>query len=61
MSLVMRDMTTPAFSSVKKLRDRRWRWAKIFTRRSFITQAANRPVTWALNRWARAVMAMNTR
>ena len=61
MSLVMRVMTTPAFSSVKKPSDRRWRWAKTFTRRSFMTQAASRPVTWTVKRWAAAVTAMNTR
>ena len=46
MSLVIRLMTTPAFSSVKKPSERRCRWAKTLTRRSFITQAARRPVTW---------------
>ena len=38
MSLVIRVMITPAFSSVKKSSDRRWRWVKTLTRRSFITQ-----------------------
>ena len=61
MSLVIRLMTTPAFSSVKKPSDRRWRWAKTLTRRSFITQAARRPVTWTWNRWASEVMTMKTR
>ncbi len=34
MSLVIRDMSTPAFSSVKKSSDSRWRWAKTRSRRS---------------------------
>ena len=55
MSLVIRVMTTPAFSSVKKSRERRWRWVKTLTRRSFMTQAASRPVTWTCHRWAKAV------
>ena len=46
MSLVIRLMITPAFSSVKKSSDSRWRWVKTLTRRSFMTQAASRPVTW---------------
>ena len=61
MSLVIRLMITPAFSSVKKPSERRWRWAKTLTRRSFITQAASRPVTLTWNRWARAVMTTKTR
>ena len=61
MSLVIRLMTTPAFSSVKNPSERRWRWAKTLTRRSFITQAARRPVTLTCNRWATAVTAMKTR
>ena len=61
MSLVIRLMTTPAFSSVKKPSESRWRWAKTLTRRSFITQAASRPVTWTWNRWPRAVRTTKTR
>ena len=57
MSLVIRVMTTPAFSSVKKSSERRWRWVKTFTRRSFITQAASRPVTWTWARWATQLAA----
>ena len=34
MSLVMRVMTRPAFSPVKKSIDSRWRWQKTRTRRS---------------------------
>ena len=45
MSLVIRVMITPAFSAVKKSSDSRCRWVKTLTRRSFITHAANRPVT----------------
>ena len=56
MSLVIRVMSTPAFSSVKKSSDSRWRWANTFTRRSFMTQAASRPVTFTWERWASAVM-----
>ena len=52
MSLVIRVMITPAFSSVKKSSDSRCRWVKTLTRRSFITQAARRPVTFTWNRWA---------
>ena len=47
MSLVMRLMTTPAFSSVKKSSESRWRWRKIVMRRSFMTHEARRPVTRA--------------
>ena len=61
MSLVIRLMTTPAFSSVKKSSERRCRWAKTLTRRSFMTQAASRPVTWTWNRWAREVTTTKTR
>ena len=50
MSLVMRVMTTPAFSAVKKSSDSRCRCEKTLTRRSFMTPAANRPVTLT---WAR--------
>ena len=61
MSLVIRLMTTPAFSSVKKPSERRCRWAKTLTRRSFITQAARRPVTWTWKRWANDVMTTKNR
>ncbi len=61
MSLVIRDMTTPAFSSVKNPSERRWRWAKTLTRRSFITQAASRPVTWTWNRCDTAVSTTKPR
>ncbi len=52
MSLVIRLMTTPAFSSVKKSRERRCRWRKTVIRRSFMTQEARRPVTRAWPHWA---------
>ena len=45
MSLVIRLMMTPAFSSVKKSSERRCRWRKMVIRRSFMTQEASRPVT----------------
>ena len=61
MSLVIRDMTTPAFSSVKNPSESRWRWANTLTRRSFITQAASRPLTWTWARWLRAVTPTDTR
>ena len=61
MSLVIRLMITPAFSSVKKPSDSRCRWVKIVTRRSFMTQAAIRPVTRTWARWDSAVQTMNTR
>ncbi len=61
MSLVIRLITTPAFSSVKKPRESRWRWAKTLTRRSFITQAARRPLTLTWKRWASAVAATKSR
>ena len=47
MSLVIRLMTTPAFSSVKKSSESRCRWRKTLIRRSFMTQEASRPVTRA--------------
>ena len=47
MSLVMRLMTTPAFSSVKKSSESRCRWRNTFMRRSFMTHEARRPVTRA--------------
>ena len=50
MSLVIRLMRTPAFSSVKKSSDRRWRCVKTLTRRSFMTPAARRPVTFTCER-----------
>ena len=43
MSLVIRLMTTPAFSSVKKSSERRCRWRKTVIRRSFMTHEARRP------------------
>ena len=61
MSLVMRVMITPAFSSVKKSSDRRWRWAKTLTRRSFMTPAASRPVTRTWARWVTEVNATKAR
>ena len=61
MSLVMRVMITPAFSSVKKSSDSRCRWVKTLTRRSFMTRAASRPVTLTWTRWASAVTATETR
>ena len=60
-SLVIRLMTTPAFSSVKKSRERRCRWRNTVTRRSFMTHEARRPVTLAWPHWAPAEMAMDTR
>ena len=61
MSLVIRVMTTPAFSSVKKSRDRRWRCEKTLTRRSFMTHAASRPVTRTRARWVTEVNATKPR
>jgi hypothetical protein len=61
MSLVIRDMITPAFSSVKKPSESRWRWANTLTLRSFITQAANRPDTCTWARWLSAVTTTDSR
>ena len=61
MSLVMRVMTTPAFSAVKKSSDRRCRWENTLTRRSFITPAANRPVTLTSARCVMEVKATKAR
>ena len=44
MSLVIRLMRTPAFSSVKKSRLSRWRWVNTRIRRRCMTRAASRPV-----------------
>ncbi len=43
-SLVMRDISRPAFSVVKNSVDRRWRWEKIRTRRAFSRRSPTRPV-----------------
>jgi hypothetical protein len=61
MSLVILLMTTPAFSSVKKSRESRWRWRKMVTRRSFITHEARRPVTRTWPHCAAAEMATAAR
>ena len=61
MSLVIRVMTTPAFSAVKKSSDRRCRCEKTLTRRSFITPAASRPVTFTRARWVTEVKATKAR
>ena len=47
MSLVIRLIKTPAFSSVKKSRLSRWKWVKTRSRRSCITREAKVPVTVA--------------
>ncbi len=44
MSLVMRVMSRPAFSSVKKSSDRRWKWEKTRTRSSYMSVSPSRPV-----------------
>jgi hypothetical protein len=61
MSLVMRLMTTPAFSSVKKSRDSRWRCRNTVMRRSFMTHEARRPVTRACPHCAVPETAIDTR
>ncbi len=61
MSLVIRVMITPAFSAVKKSSDRRCRWVKILIRRSFITPAASRPVTFTCDRWHSAPSVVQAR
>ena len=61
MSLVMRLMTTPAFSSVKKSSESRWRCRKTLMRRSFMTHEASRPVTRACPYCAPAETQMETR
>ena len=61
MSLVMRLMTTPAFSSVKKSSESRWRWRNTVMRRSFMTHDARRPVTRAWPHWALPEMTIDTR
>ena len=45
MSLVIRVMTRPAFSSVKNDSDSRWRWENTRTRRSNMRRSPRRPVT----------------
>jgi hypothetical protein len=45
MSLVMRLIKTPAFSSVKKSRLSRWNWVKTRMRRSCMTRDESLPVT----------------
>ena len=61
MSLVIRVMTTPAFSSVKKSSPSRWRWVKTRTRRWCITREASRPDALTWDRWAIEPMATTTR
>ena len=60
MSLVILVMITPAFSSVKKSSDRRWRWAKILTRRSTSRPWPIRPVHATRAPLATAVTATAT-
>ncbi len=61
MSLVMRLMTTPAFSSVKKSSESRCRWRNTVMRRSFMTHEARLPVTLACPHWAPAETPIETR
>ena len=61
MSLVMRLMTTPAFSSVKKSSESRWRWRNTLMRRSFMTHEARRPVTRAWPHCAPPETTIDTR
>ena len=61
MSLVMRLMTTPAFSSVKKSSESRCRWRKTLIRRSFMTHEARRPVTRAWPHCALPETTIDTR
>ncbi len=44
MSLVMRVISTPPFSAVKKLSDRRWKWEKIRMRSVSMSASPTRPV-----------------
>ena len=44
MSLVMRVISTPAFSPVKKSSDSRWKWVKIRTRSDSSSVSPTRPV-----------------
>ncbi len=44
MSLVIRVISTPAFSSVKKSSDSRWKWEKTRTRKPYMSRSPRRPV-----------------